>query len=80
MDEPFGAVDPIVGGRLQDELLALQQQVHKTIVPVTHDIDEALKLADKIALLNVGGVPGAVRDPRPAAAPARQRLRRAVRR
>ncbi|MGI9016588.1 MAG: ABC transporter ATP-binding protein [Euzebya sp.] len=56
MDEPFGAVDPIVRGRLQDELLDLQQEVNKTIVLVTHDIDEALKLADKIALMNVGGV------------------------
>jgi osmoprotectant transport system ATP-binding protein len=56
MDEPFGAVDPIVRARLQDELLALQAELHKTIVLVTHDIDEALKLADQIALLNVGGV------------------------
>ena len=56
MDEPFGAVDPIVRARLQDELLALQERLHKTIVLVTHDIDEALKLADAIALINVGGV------------------------
>ena len=56
MDEPFGAVDPIVRARLQDELLALQAGLHKTIVLVTHDIDEALKLADRIALLNVGGI------------------------
>jgi osmoprotectant transport system ATP-binding protein len=56
MDEPFGAVDPIVRGNLQNELMDLQQQVHKTIVLVTHDIDEALKLADRIALMNVGGV------------------------
>jgi osmoprotectant transport system ATP-binding protein len=56
MDEPFGAVDPIVRSRLQDELLSLQEQVHKTIVLVTHDIDEALKVADRVALLNVGGV------------------------
>ena len=56
MDEPFGAVDPIVRARLQDELLGLQSELHKTIVLVTHDIDEALKLADKIALLNVGGI------------------------
>jgi osmoprotectant transport system ATP-binding protein len=55
MDEPFGAVDPIVRSRLQDELLALQDGLHKTIVLVTHDIDEALKLADRIALLNIGG-------------------------
>jgi len=56
MDEPFGAVDPIVRARLQDELLDLQRKVHKTIVLVTHDVDEALRLADRIALMNVGGV------------------------
>jgi osmoprotectant transport system ATP-binding protein len=56
MDEPYSAVDPIVRARLQDELLALQQRVHKSIVLVTHDIDEAIKLADRIAILNVGGV------------------------
>jgi osmoprotectant transport system ATP-binding protein len=56
MDEPFGAVDPIVRGRLQDELLELQERVRKTIVLVTHDLDEAIKLADRVALLNVGGV------------------------
>ena len=56
MDEPFGAVDPIVRGRLQDELLRLQERLKKTIVLVTHDIDEAIKLGDKMALLNVGGV------------------------
>lgn len=56
MDEPFGAVDPIVRGRLQDELLDLQRRVRKTIVFVTHDIDEAIKLGDRVALLNVGGI------------------------
>ena len=56
MDEPFGAVDPILRSRLQDELLALQRTVHKTIVLVTHDIDEAIKLGDRVAILNVGGV------------------------
>ena len=56
MDEPFGAVDPIVRARLQDELVDLQRRVHKTIVIVTHDIDEAIRLADRVALLNVGGV------------------------
>ncbi|HEX4819766.1 MAG TPA: ABC transporter ATP-binding protein [Acidimicrobiales bacterium] len=56
MDEPYSAVDPIVRARLQDELIALQRRVHKTIVLVTHDIDEAIKLADFIALLNVGGI------------------------
>ena len=56
MDEPFGAVDPILRSRLQDELLALQRTLHKTIVLVTHDIDEAIKLGDRVAILNVGGV------------------------
>jgi osmoprotectant transport system ATP-binding protein len=56
MDEPFGAVDPIVRGRLQDQLRALQERLHKTIVFVTHDIDEAIQLGDRIAVLNVGGV------------------------
>ena len=56
MDEPYSAVDPIVRAHLQDELLRLQDQVRKTIVLVTHDIDEAIKLADRIALFNVGGI------------------------
>ncbi len=56
MDEPFGAVDPIVRARLQDELLDLQAGLRKTIVLVTHDIDEAIKLGDRVAILNVGGV------------------------
>jgi osmoprotectant transport system ATP-binding protein len=56
MDEPYSAVDPIVRARLQDELLTLQRRLHKTIALVTHDIDEAIKLADRIALMNVGGV------------------------
>lgn len=55
MDEPFGAVDPIVRTRLQDELVALQARLRKTVVFVTHDIDEAIKLGDRIAILNVGG-------------------------
>ena len=56
MDEPFGAVDPVVRARLQDELLALQQSLHKTIVFVTHDIEEAMRLGDRVAILDVGGV------------------------
>ena len=56
MDEPYSAVDPIVRARLQDELIALQRRLHKTIVLVTHDIDEAIKLADRIAILRGGGV------------------------
>ncbi len=56
MDEPYSAVDPIVRERLQDDLLGLQGAVHKTIVIVTHDVDEAIKLADRVAIMNVGGV------------------------
>lgn len=51
MDEPFGAVDPITRDHLQDELLRLQRELHKTIVFVTHDFDEAIKLGDRIAVL-----------------------------
>jgi osmoprotectant transport system ATP-binding protein len=56
MDEPFGAVDPIVRGRLQDQFLDLQRTLEKTIVFVTHDVDEAIKMADRIAILNRGGI------------------------
>ncbi|MDO5711382.1 MAG: ATP-binding cassette domain-containing protein, partial [Micrococcales bacterium] len=56
MDEPFSAVDPIVREQLQDELLTLQGELGKTIVFVTHDIDEAIKLGDQVAVLDVGGV------------------------
>jgi osmoprotectant transport system ATP-binding protein len=56
MDEPYSAVDPIVRERLQGELLMLQSKVRKTIVLVTHDVDEAIRLADRVAILNVGGV------------------------
>ncbi len=56
MDEPFGAVDPIVRERLQDQFLEVQRRLRKTIVFVTHDIDEAIKMADRIAILNRGGV------------------------
>jgi osmoprotectant transport system ATP-binding protein len=55
MDEPFAAIDPIVRERLQDKLLELQQQLRKTIVFVTHDIDEAIKIGDRIAILREGG-------------------------
>ncbi|MGI5326985.1 ATP-binding cassette domain-containing protein [Actinomadura nitritigenes] len=54
MDEPFGALDPITRGNLQDSLLRLQEELGKTIVFVTHDIDEALKLGDRIAILDKG--------------------------
>jgi osmoprotectant transport system ATP-binding protein len=56
MDEPFGAVDPIRRDRLQNEFLRLQAQVRKTIVFVTHDVDEAIKMADRICILKAGGV------------------------
>jgi osmoprotectant transport system ATP-binding protein len=55
MDEPFSAVDPIVRNQLQDEFLRLQADISKTIVMVTHDIDEALKLGDQVAVLREGG-------------------------
>jgi osmoprotectant transport system ATP-binding protein len=55
MDEPFGAVDPIVRSNLQDELISLQSRLKKTIVLVTHDIDEAIKLGDRVAILSEGG-------------------------
>jgi osmoprotectant transport system ATP-binding protein len=51
MDEPFGAVDPITRDHLQDELIRLQHELHKTIVFVTHDFDEAIKIGDRIAVL-----------------------------
>lgn len=54
MDEPFGAIDPITRDRLQNEFLRLQAEVHKTIVFVTHDIDEAIKMGDRIAILQEG--------------------------
>jgi osmoprotectant transport system ATP-binding protein len=56
MDEPFSAVDPIVRAQLQDEFLRLQSDISKTIVMVTHDIDEALKLGDQVAVLREGGM------------------------
>ena len=56
MDEPFGAIDPINRERLQNEFLRLQSEIRKTIVFVTHDIDEAIKIGDKIAILQKGGI------------------------
>jgi osmoprotectant transport system ATP-binding protein len=55
MDEPFGAVDPIVRERLQDELLQMQRALGTTVLFVTHDIDEAIKLGDRVAVLQEGG-------------------------
>ncbi len=56
MDEPFGALDPITRDRLQLEFLRLHDEVRKTVIFVTHDIDEAIKLGDRIAILREGGV------------------------
>lgn len=56
MDEPFSAVDPISRRQLQDELVAIQKKLEKTIFFVTHDIQEAVKIADKICLLNNGEI------------------------
>jgi osmoprotectant transport system ATP-binding protein len=56
MDEPFGAIDPITRERLQDEFLRLQQQIQKTVIFVTHDIDEAIKMGDRIVILREGGI------------------------
>ena len=55
MDEPFGAIDPINRERLQNEFLRLQAEIRKTILFVTHDIDEAIKMGDRIAVLKEGG-------------------------
>ena len=55
MDEPFAAIDPIVRARLQDEFLRLQGEVRKTVVFVTHDVDEAIKVGDRMAILREGG-------------------------
>jgi osmoprotectant transport system ATP-binding protein len=56
MDEPFGAIDRVTRERLQDQFLDIQQSMHKTIVFVTHDIDEAVKMGDRIVILSQGGV------------------------
>jgi osmoprotectant transport system ATP-binding protein len=56
MDEPFGAVDPVVRERLQNEFLRLQEELAKTILFVTHDIDEAIKMGDLVAVMQVGGI------------------------
>jgi osmoprotectant transport system ATP-binding protein len=55
MDEPFGAIDPINRERLQNEFLRLQSELRKTVVFVTHDIDEAIKMGDRIAIMREGG-------------------------
>ena len=77
MDEPFGAIDPINRDRLQDEFLRLQARVRKTVVFVTHDIDEAIKMGDRIAILREGGVLAQYATPDEILALAGRRLRRA---
>ena len=80
MDEPFSAVDPVVRDQLQDEFLRLQGELGKTIVFVTHDIDEAVKLGDQVAVMRVGGRLAQLADPARAARRPRGRLRRRLRR
>lgn len=63
MDEPFSAVDPVVRGQLQDEFLRLQREIGKTIIMVTHDIDEALKLGDQVAVLRTVGTLAQIATP-----------------
>jgi osmoprotectant transport system ATP-binding protein len=63
MDEPFGAVDPIVRRDLQDQLLQLQAELGKTIVLVTHDIDEAFRVGDEVVILKTGGIIAQVGTP-----------------
>ncbi len=63
MDEPFSAVDPVVREQLQDEFLRLQSELGKTIIFVTHDIDEAIKLGDQVAVFRVGGHLAQVAEP-----------------
>jgi osmoprotectant transport system ATP-binding protein len=63
MDEPFGAVDPIVRLRLQDEFLRIQRELGKTVLMVTHDIDEAVKMGDRVAVFATGGRLAQYADP-----------------
>ena len=81
MDEPFGAIDPITRARLQDEFLQILRTLKKTIVFVTHDIDEALKMGDRIAILRDGRLVQRERPriARPAEASSRIRRRRPAR-
>ena len=80
MDEPFSAVDPVVRAQLQEEFLRLQAELHKTIVFVTHDIDEAIKMGDQVAVMRVGGTLAQLATPAEllvaSGRPVRRRLRR----
>ena len=75
MDEPFGAVDPIVRRELQQELMHLQRDLKKTIVFVTHDIDEAFLVGDRVVLLKPGGVIAQIGTPQEILAEPGRRLR-----
>jgi osmoprotectant transport system ATP-binding protein len=65
MDEPFGAVDPVMRAELQKEFLRLQQELHKTVVFVTHDVDEAVLLGNRIALFRTPAGSWCSTRPRP---------------
>ena len=80
MDEPFGAVDPIVRERLQNEFLRLQEQLAKTILFVTHDIDEAIKMGDLVAVFRAGGIVAQFGPPSEILAAPASDVRRPVRR
>ena len=75
MDEPFGAVDPIVRADLQQELIRLQRELDKTVVFVTHDIDEAFLLGDQVIILEKGAVDRAGRQPQRDSRESGQRVR-----
>jgi osmoprotectant transport system ATP-binding protein len=79
MDEPFGAIDPLVREQIQDEFLRMQQDVRKTIIIVTHDLDEAMRMGDKVAVLQEGGILAQLSSPEELlAAPANDFVRRFV--
>jgi len=79
MDEPFGAIDPLVREQIQDEFLKMQQDVRKTIIIVTHDLDEAMRMGDKVAVLREGGVLAQIATPEELlAAPADEFVQRFV--
>ena len=80
MDEPFGAIDPINRERLQNEFLRLQDELRKTVVFVTHDIDEAIKIGDRIAILKAGGVLAQYATPAELLDAPRRRVRGGLRR
>ena len=78
MDEPFSALDPLIRARLQDELLAVQEKLARTIIFVSHDLDEAFKLGDRIAIMEGGRIVQSG-TPRDIYTAPRQRLRRRLR-